>query len=134
MGVRSSPLDCGVGRDVGEQRHVVPTPDELLGQEGNDPFRSTVQRGWHWFHERSQDGDPHCTVLLRDPSISVGQVSRRGLEPRILPNALCCWQKSGLTGGSNDSLHDSCPRVVPSSALPVFPCPQPVDRLVAWVV
>jgi hypothetical protein len=109
MGVRSSPPDCGVGRDVGEERHIVPASDELLGQEGNDPFRSAIQRGWHWFHERSQDGDPHCTLLLRDPAIGAGQVNRRAFGPNILPNAFCRWQEPGLTGGQDDWLHESCP-------------------------
>ena|SRR5215213_2873510 len=139
MGVCSSPPDCGVGRDVGEERHFVPASDELLCQEGNDPFRSAVQRGWHRLHQWGQNGDPHCPVLLRDPSIGVGQVSRRGLEPRILPNALCRWQQTGLTGGSEYWLHNSCPvrsplapAVLPS--LPVFTRSLSFDGLVGGIV
>ena len=93
----------------GEERHIVPAPDELLRQERNDPFRSAIQRRWHRLHQRGQDSDPQCTFLLRDPSIGVGQVSRRGLTIQDFAECIVPLARIGLTGGPNHWLHDSCP-------------------------
>jgi len=44
-----------------EERHIVPQPDELLGEIRDDPFRAAVKLGRHAFGERCNLRDLHRT-------------------------------------------------------------------------
>src|SRR5205814_136181 len=45
---------------AGEQRHVVPLGDQLLGDPGDDPFGAAVKPWRHALDKRGDLGDPHA--------------------------------------------------------------------------
>jgi hypothetical protein len=58
---RALQIADGLRVAAGEQCHLVPAPDQLIGERGNHPFGAAVERGRHPLIQRRNLGDPeHC--------------------------------------------------------------------------
>ena len=62
----------------GEQRHVMPAPNEVVGEGADDTFSPSVHQRWYGLIERGDEGDTHVNSLL-------GYSPRRPLQKR------CAW-------------------------------------------